>query len=291
MRGPTLSASVMAATTNGWLIVCPNEIGSAVFSQARSAKGPATKRSRSTAPTAASTFSSAMPDWRSSAIRRCMAGTFIAPAPLLRLLELGGELAPARLVFFFERYRRHRDEAAAHGGDVGLLVVLVLARRVADPVVGAAARVDAFDDVAAEAAHALARDPHALDGGRCYVGKVDVDEHVLGPPHGQHLAHHVGAVMRGGRPLHRLAVHVGLAEGDRRDSEQAAFHGAGNGTRVGDVVGEVGAAIDARQNDIGLAVLHEMLDAEQHAVAGRALEREFPLAHVAQTQRLARSEE
>ena len=38
MRGPTRSASVMAATTSGWLMVWPKAIGSAVFSQARSAK-------------------------------------------------------------------------------------------------------------------------------------------------------------------------------------------------------------------------------------------------------------
>ena len=82
MRGPTRSASVMAATTSGWLIVWPKLIGSAVFSQARSAKGGATKRSRSTAPIALRTFSSEMPDWRSSASSRCMAGTFIAPASL-----------------------------------------------------------------------------------------------------------------------------------------------------------------------------------------------------------------
>ena len=80
MRGPTRSASVMAATTSGWLMVWPKAIGRAVFSQARSAKGGDTKRSRSTAAIAASTFSSAMPDCRSSAIRRCMAGTFTAPA-------------------------------------------------------------------------------------------------------------------------------------------------------------------------------------------------------------------
>ena len=38
MRGPTRSASVMAATTSGWLMVWPKAMGSAVFSQARSAK-------------------------------------------------------------------------------------------------------------------------------------------------------------------------------------------------------------------------------------------------------------
>ena len=68
----------MAATTRGWLMVWPKAIGSAVLSQARSANGADTKRSRSTAPTAPSTLSSEMPDCLSSAIRRCMAGTFIA---------------------------------------------------------------------------------------------------------------------------------------------------------------------------------------------------------------------
>ena len=43
-------------------MVWPKAIGSAVFSQARSAKVGDTKRSRSTAAMAPSTFSSAMPD-------------------------------------------------------------------------------------------------------------------------------------------------------------------------------------------------------------------------------------
>ena len=81
MRGPTRSASVMAATTSGWLIVWPKAMGSAVFSQARSAKVCVTKRSRSTEAMAASTFSSEMPELRSSAIRRCMAGTFTRACP------------------------------------------------------------------------------------------------------------------------------------------------------------------------------------------------------------------
>ena len=79
MRGPTRNASVMAATTSGWLIVWPKAMGSAVFSQARSAKVGDTKRSRLTAAIAARTFSSEMPELRNSAIRRCMAGTFTAP--------------------------------------------------------------------------------------------------------------------------------------------------------------------------------------------------------------------
>src|SRR5476649_2309994 len=161
MRGPTLSASVMAATTSGWLIVWPKEIGSAVFSHARSAKGDETKRSRSTAPIAPSTDSSEMPDWRSSPSRRCMAGTFIAPAPPLICLEGGRELrrqlAARRLVREVEMERRHRHVARADGRHVALLVGLMLARRIGVPVVGAAARVDAFHDRAAEGAHALAR--------------------------------------------------------------------------------------------------------------------------------------
>src|SRR5215216_874134 len=139
MRGPTRSASVMAATTSGWLMVWPKAMGSAVFSQARSAKAGVTKRSRSTLPIAPRTFSSAMPDCLSSAIRRCMAGTFTARPPLVGLNrggELRGKLAARRLVGEIEMQRRHRDVAAAHGRQIALVVVLVFAGRIGDPVVG-----------------------------------------------------------------------------------------------------------------------------------------------------------
>src|SRR5215470_3133011 len=145
MRGPTRSASVMAATTIGWLMVWPKAIGSAVFSQARSAKVGETKRSRSTTAMADRTRSSEMPDCRSSAIRRCMAGTFTAlPRSVLELL---GELQPRRLVREVEMQWRHRDITRAHRGEVALVVVLVRARRIGDPVVGAAARIGALDDL------------------------------------------------------------------------------------------------------------------------------------------------
>src|SRR5262249_3555901 len=157
MRAPTRSASVIEATTSGWLMVWPKEIGSAVLSHARSTKVADTKRSRSTAAMAPSTRSSAMPLPRSPAISRCIAGTFTvaASAHLEFVGELGAELAAHRLVGEVEMQRRHRDVARADGGDVARLVDLALLRLVADPVVGAAARIDALDDVAAEAAVAL----------------------------------------------------------------------------------------------------------------------------------------
>src|SRR6185295_8920018 len=117
----------------------PKAMGSAVFSQARSAKAGVTKRSRSTLAMAPKTLSSAMPDCRNSAIRRCMAGVFTAGPRSIRLGsggELRGKLAARRLVGEIEMQRRHRDVARAHRGEIALLVVLVLAGRVADPVVG-----------------------------------------------------------------------------------------------------------------------------------------------------------
>src|SRR5882762_193165 len=204
MRGPTRSASVMAATTSGWLMVWPKAMGSAVLSQARSAKVGDTKRSRSTAAMAPSTLSSAMPELRSSAIRRCRAGTFTAaPASIglglgrleLGPLELGHKLAAHALVGEVQMQGCHRDMAGADGGDVARLVDLALLRLVADPVVVAAARIAALDDIAAEAARALVRDPHALDRTRYHVGEVDVDQHVARPVGVEHAAHHGGAVM------------------------------------------------------------------------------------------------
>ena len=48
----------MRATTTGWEIVCPDPIGSAVFSQAASARPLGTNRSRGTDAIAAKTRSS-----------------------------------------------------------------------------------------------------------------------------------------------------------------------------------------------------------------------------------------
>src|SRR6266508_4246631 len=189
MRGPTRSASVMAATTSGWLMVWPKAMGSAVFSQARSAKAGVTKRSRSTLAMAARTFSSAMPDCRSSAIRRCMAGMFTAAT--LSVGELRGERVARRLVGQIQVQWRHRDIAAAHRRQVAFVVVLMLARRVGDPVVGAAARVGALDDVTAKAAHALTRHAHAFHVGCRHVGEVDVDEDVARDAHAEHAPRHV----------------------------------------------------------------------------------------------------
>ena len=97
----------------------------AVFSQARSAKGAETKRSRSTAAMAPSTASSAIPELRNSTIRRCRAGTFIAPA--LAGPELRREPGARGLVGEVEMERRHGDVAGADCRDVAVGIVLVSA--------------------------------------------------------------------------------------------------------------------------------------------------------------------
>ena len=128
MRGPTRSASVIAATTSGWLMVWPKAIGSAVFSQARSAKGADTKRSRSTAAIAASTFSSAMPELPQLGDQALHGETVHrARPPAQAAANCARELAARRLVGEVEMQRRHRDVAATDGGEVALLVDLVLA--------------------------------------------------------------------------------------------------------------------------------------------------------------------
>ena len=217
-----------------------------------------------------------------------MAATFTG-RPLVEVdglrLELRDELAAHALVGQVEVQRRHRDVARADGGDVARLVDLVLLRGVADPVVGAAARILALDDVTTEAARAGVGDPHTADRGRHDVGEVDVDQHVARPVERQHAARNGGAVRRRGAPLHRMVVGVGLAEGDRGDAEQAAFHGARDGAGIGHVVGDVGAAVDSRQDEVGLVALHQVLDREQHAVGRRTVDRDLAFAHLARPDR------
>ena len=55
---------------------------------------------------------------------------------------------------------------------------------------------------------------------------------------------------RRARGAHPLAG-IGLAEGDRRNAGQRAFHRRRHGAGISDVLGQIGAAVDARQDEVG----------------------------------------
>ena len=93
----------------------------------------------------------------------------------------------------------------------------------------------------------------------------------------------------GGGERHRVAhalARIGLAQRDRADAGQRAFHRRRHGARIGHVLGEIGAAVDARQDEVGRRILHDMGERQHHRVGRRAGDREAPLAVPAQPDRL-----
>jgi hypothetical protein len=80
------------------------------------------------------------------------------------------------------------------------------------------------------------------------------------------------------------------AHGDRADADEGAFHRAGDGARVGDVLGEIGAVVDAGQNEIGGLVLQHMTHAHDNAIGGRSAHGKGALSDFAITQRHLKGE-
>ena len=118
MRGPTRSASVMAATTSGWLMVWPKAMGSAVFSQARSAKaGVHEALAVDVADGGQDLFvgDARLPQLGDQALHGRDVHGRSRSVGLNRCGELRGKLAARRLVGEIEMQRRHRDVARAHG--------------------------------------------------------------------------------------------------------------------------------------------------------------------------------
>ncbi len=70
-----------------------------------------------------------------------------------------------------------------------------------------------------------------------------------------------------------------------RTPSKRAFHGAGDGARVGDVLGEVGAVIDTGQNQIRRLILQYVAHAHDDAIGGRAAHGVGAIADLAIAQR------
>ena len=72
-------------------------------------------------------------------------------------------------------------------------------------------------------------------------------------------------------PEVHLAPRRLLRDGDAGDAEHDALQRGGDGARVGDVVAEVGAVVDAGDDHVGLEVLDQAERGEPHAVHRRAV--------------------
>ncbi len=98
--------------------------------------------------------------------------------------------------------------------------------------------------------------------------------------------------MLGGRPLDVRVSRKAerLAERDRRDTELRTLHRGGDGAGIGDVVGDVLAAIDAGEHEIRLLVLHDVADRHQHAIGRRTSHRIFAGSELAYAERVRERE-
>ena len=67
-----------------------------------------------------------------------------------------------------------------------------------------------------------------------------------------------------------------LRERHRAHAVQRAFHGAADGAGVERVLGDVVAAVDAGDHQVGRRSLEDLVEPGQHAVGGRALDGEAP---------------
>ena len=105
-------------------------------------------------------------------------------------------------------------------------------------------------------AAALRGDRDALDLVGRAIGKIDVDQHVARDAWRQHAADDVGRVVRSPcsqmRRLARCAT-VGLRQRERRNAEDGAFHRARDRAGIDHVLGDVAAAIDAGEHEVGRA--------------------------------------
>lgn len=66
---------------------------------------------------------------------------------------------------------------------------------------------------------------------------------------------------------------IGLADGDRGDTEQGALHRGGDGARIGHILGDVLAAIDAGEDQVRPRLDQDRAHGHDDAIGRRALNR------------------
>ena len=188
-----------------------------------------------------------------------------------------------------EVQRADRHIAVGDRFEVGRMARRFDHRPEPEPVIIVAARIGALDDPqAAIIAQALAADADALDLVGRHRREIDVDQRPrLGLELEQRREHPLGPGFGGGERhgvAHALA-RIGLAERDRADAGERAFHRRRNGARISDVLGEIGAAVDPRQDHVGRRILHDVGEREHHRVGRRAGDREAALVMAPQAHR------
>ena len=179
--------------------------------------------------------------------------------------------------------RGDRDPAAGDRGEIG--AALVLERRLeAIDLVAPPSRAVLFDQLQLVVVEPLA-EPRQLDPADLARGAVDVDQRPRRHRLGDQLADDLAAD-RGRHREVELAAGVAhatdarlLGDGDGGQPEHQPLERRRHGARVGDVVAEVGAVVDPRDDQVG--TLAEQAEVgEAHAVDRGALGREADRAVV-----------
>jgi len=173
--------------------------------------------------------------------------------------------------------RRHCDAPRVHGGQIGAGLVLKARVRAVDPV--AASVLLLVLELELVAVDALAQAGH-LYSSRLARGNVDIDQRAVRQLHlldaldparhegRRHVEAEAAIETVVQRPRARL-----LRDGDRRQPQYHSLERRCDGARVGDVIAEVGAVVDAGDDQVGGEALDQAEAGEAHAVHGRAVGR------------------
>ncbi len=152
--------------------------------------------------------------------------------------------------------RRDRDAPLRDGQQIGPLDLFEARLPAVDLVAAPDARL--LDQLQLVVVDAFAELRH-LDPGRLARGAVDVDQRRRRHRLRRQPADQLGCERRGDAEV-ELAADVAhaaagglLGDRHRRDAEHDPLEGSGDGARIGDVVAEVGAVVDPRDDQVGTA--------------------------------------
>src|SRR5690606_23121916 len=130
----------------------------------------------------------------------------------------------------------------------------------------------------------------SADGNAAYLlrwagREVDVHGAILRPAAVQQLTYQLGTILPGGFPVYRAVGAEGLAQGNRGDAQQGPGQGTADGAGVGDRIADVGAPVDAGQDQLRFQ-LQQLGNAQQDAIAGCAADTEATFLKLVHPQRM-----